>query len=586
MYELTLIKDTVGQVADAIAAILEMETEIVDHNLQIVSGTGRFRRKIGAYEEGGDLDSPLIYGKVLRSGIDYICLDAPNDPIYRPEENELAEICCPILVGSEVAGLIGLVAFTTEQQEKMVARANIYLNFLREMSMLISGKLVENQSSTKLSMLLESMPEGLIASGTDGKIFYCNFSSELLLEKHRTEIIGSKLTEVFPNDDRFSLLNPQDMFSSYEYMLPLPSGTKHFLITSVPIAHLGTMYLFFDSLRAGLFPSSEYNDNRIFFSDIFGHSESILEAKKFASQISNSNSTVLITGESGTGKELFARAIHNNSSRSEAPFVSINCGAIPETLLESELFGYEKGSFTGASTSGKIGKFELANHGTLFLDEIGDMPFHLQVKLLHFLQYRTVERIGSTKPIPVDVRIIAATNKSLESMIENNEFREDLYFRLNVLSLDIPPLRERDGDLEVLLNNLLRKFNGILGKNVSGFSQNAVDILKKYNWPGNVRELENTIEYCVNITTADYITPEDLPKRIIENVNPKGTITLSSPEGEDRSLKAQLRAAEKAILQKTLAETGSTLEGKRTAAGILGISESTRYRRLREFDLL
>ena len=230
------------------------------------------------------------------------------------------------------------------------------------------------------------------------------------------------------------------------------------------------MYLFQDMEEVAAKASQlAHTDSGTTFENILGQSQAIIETKRRALQVSGSDSTVLITGESGTGKELFARAIHSASPRSRGPFISINCGAIPDTLLESELFGYEKGAFTGAATMGKPGKFEIANKGTIFLDEIGDMPIHLQVKLLHVLQNKTIERVGGVVPIKIDVRIIAATNKHLEEQIEKGEFREDLYFRLNVIPLVIPPLRERGGDIDLLLLSTLTRFNQLLGKRVAGF---------------------------------------------------------------------------------------------------------------------
>lgn len=320
-------------------------------------------------------------------------------------------------------------------------------------------------------------------------------------------------------------------------------------------------------------------DSGASFDNIIGQSNAIEETKKRALQVAHSDSTILITGESGTGKELFARSIHSSSNRSEKPFIAINCGAIPEALLESELFGYEKGAFTGANSSGKIGKFELANRGTIFLDEIGDMPLHLQVKMLHVLQSRTLERVGGLNTIDIDVRIIAATNQNLEEKIEKGEFREDLYFRLNVIPITIPPLRERSDDIELLLNNSLSKFNRLLGKSVKGFSNGTMKLLKAYNWPGNVRELENIMEYAVNMSDKDDIDISALPPKLL-NTEAGGILSSGA-----KTFKELTDEAHKKILRECLEKTGYTLKGKRQAAQILDISESTLYRRLRELGI-
>ena len=314
------------------------------------------------------------------------------------------------------------------------------------------------------------------------------------------------------------------------------------------------------------------------FGNIISVSPAMEQIKNRARQIAQSDSTVLITGESGTGKDLLARSIHKESPRRDQTFVSVNCAAIPEMLLESELFGYEKGAFTGAQKSGKLGKFQLAHRGTLFLDEIGDMPLHLQVKLLTALQSRQIEPVGGTVPVHVDVRIIAATNKNLEELILKNQFRQDLYFRLNVIPILIPPLRQRPEDTELLVFHAIKKFSKKLDKNVTQIHPDALKALLTYNWPGNVREVENVIEYAINMETSPTIQLSSLPDKI----RPQ-TASASSSDG---NLKTRLALAEREIITQCLKQTGSTLEGKRKAAKILGISESTLYRRLRSLDLM
>ncbi len=251
------------------------------------------------------------------------------------------------------------------------------------------------------------------------------------------------------------------------------------------------------------------------FHNIVYASKKMEEVIKICLKIADTKTPVLIRGESGTGKELIARALHYNSSRSQGPFVAINCAAIPENLLEAELFGYEKGAFSGAYTT-KKGKFELADGGTLFLDEIGDLPLSLQAKLLRVLQDQKVERLGGTTPIKVDVRIISATNKNLEEMIEEGTFREDLYWRLNVVPIYIPPLRERKEDIPVLIEYFLDKFNKEYNKNVK-ISSESMKILLNYSWPGNVRELENIIERLVLLTEDGIIKEEDIPSYMRQN---------------------------------------------------------------------
>ncbi|MCX5726331.1 MAG: sigma-54 dependent transcriptional regulator [Candidatus Saganbacteria bacterium] len=246
------------------------------------------------------------------------------------------------------------------------------------------------------------------------------------------------------------------------------------------------------------------------FEDLIGQTQIINDIFKLIDKVAKTESTVLITGESGTGKELVAKALHNRSKRSDKPFVVVNCAAIPDNLLESELFGYEKGAFTGAGER-KLGKFELADQGTIFLDEIGEVTPAIQVKFLRVIQDCKIDRIGGTKPIPVNVRIIAATNIDFKKHIEEKKFREDLYYRLNVIPIAMPPLRERKEDIPLFVNYFLDKYNKILNKKIKGFTPEAINALLSYRWPGNVRELQNLIERAVTLGNGEYISEKDLP---------------------------------------------------------------------------
>jgi PAS domain S-box-containing protein len=589
MLGLSSIGDTVMQVALAITAALEIDTEIIDSKLKIIGGTGRYAAKIGSYEENGNINSGLIYSKLLKSGERYVCIDPQNDLDYRPEEGELAEICCPIRLEGEVVGLIGLVAFSESQRKKIAGKCETLAVFLERMADLIASKLAQTQSSNQLKAILESMHEGLMAVDENFKIVSCNNKCEELLGLSRYQLESKKLSEIWDNEEVNSVIETGVAIKDKEIVYRSEKGKKkRFLSTIMPINEaasadkassiLGAMMLFQDisDARERIYKIAAMGKNTE-FADIIGESDTIRSAKQRALQVATSDSTVLITGESGTGKELFARAIHYASSRKDNAFVAINCGAIPEMLLESELFGYEKGAFTGADKSGKPGKFEIAHNGTIFLDEIGDLPLHLQVKLLNAIQNRQIDRIGGIEPIDVNVRIIAATNKNLDAMILMKEFREDLFFRLNVIPLIIPALRERVGDVELLLGYALKKFNALLQKKIITFSEPAMKALLRYDWPGNVRELENVVEYAVNMENGPRIKLENLPDKI-QKVR---------VESKNRSmiLKENVDAYQRQLIQDCLTETGYSLEGKIRAARLLGISESTLYRRLRELDI-
>ncbi|MEN6348539.1 MAG: sigma 54-interacting transcriptional regulator [Syntrophomonas sp.] len=315
-------------------------------------------------------------------------------------------------------------------------------------------------------------------------------------------------------------------------------------------------------------------------SDLIGASPSFTWVRTVVERLSFTTSTVLITGESGTGKELVAQAIHNSSYRRYGPFIRINCVAFPENLLESELFGYEEGAFTGAKKGGKPGKFELASGGTIFLDEIGDMPLTMQIKLLNVLQEKVIERVGGTKPIPVDVRVVAATNRDLEKMVAENQFREDLYYRLNVVRLDMPPLRKRMEDLPLLVDNLMERINHKLATNVFRISPQAMELLQNHDWPGNVRELENLLERAINLA---FMNQERCLSMVHFPSLLESSLTEIAPlQNKPRGLPETLQNLEKELIIQALSKTGGN---KMQAARILGIHISALYRKLSKYAI-
>ncbi len=307
---------------------------------------------------------------------------------------------------------------------------------------------------------------------------------------------------------------------------------------------------------------------------IVGRSREILSVLDIVHRVAPTNATVLLRGESGVGKEVFARAIHFLSPRANKPFIAINCGAIPENLLEAELFGYEKGAFTGAYSS-KKGKFELANGGTIFLDEVGELPLHLQVKLLRVLQEKEIERLGSSKPVKVDVRIIAATNRDLESMVREGKFREDLYYRLNVVPIFIPPLRERREDIPVLAQHFLERFKKEYAKDVS-ISHEVMDALMNYEWKGNVRELQNVLERMVILDRDGTLTEEDLPQEM-RRTYPASRETVKIPvNGES------IWDVERKLIERALSETGFVIK---EAAKKLGMTPRQVSYRIQKYGI-
>jgi two-component system, NtrC family, response regulator HydG len=312
---------------------------------------------------------------------------------------------------------------------------------------------------------------------------------------------------------------------------------------------------------------------------IVGRSPAMKKVLEIVAQVAPSSATVLIQGESGTGKEVIAQAIHDLSPRANRPFIKVSCAALPETLLEAELFGYERGAFTGAIAR-KEGRFELANGGTLFLDEIGEVSPTVQVKLLRVLQVGEFERLGGTKTIRADVRIVAATNMNLLEAVERRIFREDLYSRLNVITLTLPPLREREGDIPLLAHHFLEIFKKKNNKDVKGFTQEALEVMLQYSWPRNVRQMENAIERAVVLSKGDMIAPGDLPPEILKAVEPQVERAILMDEKTiSISLGTPLETIEKRVIEETLRYSRGD---KNLASKILGISARTIYRKIEE----
>lgn len=354
---------------------------------------------------------------------------------------------------------------------------------------------------------------------------------------------------------------------AYDY-LTKPLDTEELLLTVAKALDHFRLKVENQTLRAQL---AEQFD----FSHIVGRSKPMRDVFELLALAAPSEATILIVGESGTGKELIANAVHHNSPRKDGPFIKVNCAALPENLLESELFGHEKGAFTGASGR-RRGRFELAHGGTLFLDEIADMSLTTQAKILRVLQEGEFERLGGEQTIRVDVRIVAATNRNLESEIERGTFRKDLYFRLSVVPICVPPLRERKEDIPLLANRFLKTYAQKNRRMLRGFTPDAMNALMKHNWPGNVRELENAVERAVIMCRAEFITPADLPAALKELVDDAPQDGIGVQAGYS------LREVEKALITKTLEQTG----GNRTrAAEILGITRQTLQRKLKEYGV-
>jgi len=430
----------------------------------------------------------------------------------------------------------------------------------------------------------------------EGKVIFINKTYLRILKLSKKEVIGKHVGTITPRSRTLVVLKTGRAEVGYNWIV----NDQHLIATSLPVYEnneiIGSFaYSIFlniyeaknlveDLLSELNMYKSQVNcllRSKYDFDDIIGEDQRLKDLKFLAAQIAHhKNTTVLISGESGTGKELFAHAIHNSSCRSPFPFVRVNCAAIPENLLEAELFGYEKGAYTGANKEGKLGKFELANGGTIFLDEIGEMPLSMQSKLLVVLQEQIIERLGGVQPIKVDVRVIAATNRELSQMVQEGTFREDLFYRLNVFNINIPALRNHKRDIPILVNHFIDKLNARLNTHISGISKDGLDYLCQYHWPGNIRELENVLERALIL--ADMEKSRQLGRKHF-NLSDYDRPELLSDGKPGESLKAMIEEYEKTALLKTLEKTD--FDKKRTAA-YLNIDLSSLYRKMRKHKIL
>ena len=372
------------------------------------------------------------------------------------------------------------------------------------------------ENERKLLAILDSVDEGIMVINKNFQIDIFNNYCEKVYHCKKEEAIGTDIRELIGQDaPAVKLINSGLKYDNVEVNLKTERGEIHYLTTGRPIIDdnnitIGAVASIKDIHKAIELANVVSGTMEGAFKEIVGNSTKIERVKKIVETVSKSDSTILFRGESGTGKELFAKAVQSLSSRKSSPFVTINCAALPDNLIESELFGYEKGSFTGAMNSGKEGLFKEAHGGTLFLDEIGELSMVLQAKLLRVLQEGVIRKIGSTKEENVDVRIIAATNRNLEDMIKLGKFREDLYYRLNVIPIIIPPLRDRLEDISPLVNLFIYKFNKKLNKKIKGAEISFINKLLQYNWPGNIRELQNVIERAMNLCDVEFISSDNL----------------------------------------------------------------------------
>lgn len=583
MSELMEIKDFIQKIAQGITFAIGIDTQVIDCRLQRVAGT--VYKPIP--QSGGVVKKVIENGEyVISTRVDRTSLTCQT---CNQKQNcrEMGYIHCPIVYDDRIVGVMGLICYEPEHIEKIKDERRGLLNFIQSMCELVALKLKEEDirrneqvQNQVLNQVLEQISDGYVLLNPDNLISNINKKALNIFKRDSESVLGKNILDLIP-DPVFHEMMLEERVNSYEN-ITIGKESYGTLLYTVADGGAGLKKILnFKTINnvGNRVAGKTFCENQITFAHILGESPQMQELKAVAQKVAKTMPNILLTGETGTGKEMFARAIHNASDRRDRPFITVNCAAIPMELLESELFGYEEGAFTGAKKGGKAGKFELADTGTILLDEIGDMPVHLQAKLLRVLQERKLERVGGTRPLRLNIRVISATNKDLRRMVEEGTFREDLYYRLNVVEIHLPPLRERPEDIPLLVHYFLNKYRSFFSVEVKEVSREAMDCLCRYSWKGNIRELENAVQYMISMS-ADHVSDEidksALPHSILEGAPVLQSCHLVRMSDET------LKTAEMDRIRQALEKYGNSTNGKKQAAKSLGISLATLYRKIKE----
>ena len=568
---LNFILDDVKKYSEIVSKVINIDVEIMDSSFTRIAGTGTLKEKVGLNMK----DESHIYHQVLKTKKTIIIFEPREDThCFTCQKKNLCkeelEISTPIIYQDEVIGVIGLICFEKDKKYDFIEKKDLYIQFLEQIAEFISYKVYAYFSSLQLkrdneilSNIIDRVQDIILLTNRKNEIELINQKGKNILGTiSKNEKVNLKTSSIFLNQKEFNF--------SY-------SGKE--------ISAIGDIFTFSleknTELTKTLFVFKEISEFKKYLLSFHSNSSIVLlespqmqDIYSQVSKVSKNDTSVLITGESGTGKEIIAKQIHDLSSYSSGPFITVNCGAIPESLMESELFGYTKGAFTGADPKGKIGFFEKANNGTIFLDEIGEMPLQIQVKILRVLQDKKITPIGSRTEKQINVRIIAATNKNLEEEVEKRNFRQDLFYRLSVFPIDIPPLRERKKDIKTLVEFFIKKYYISFQKEQKEISADVYQHFLEYSWPGNIRELKNTIEYCMNMIEENEKTIDlkHLPPKFLGN------------KEKDEKIKT-LKELEKEAISNLLKIYGNSSEAKKIIAKSLGIGIATFYRNLSSYNL-
>lgn len=578
------IQPTIQRFARMLASVLQLEVEIVDENLCRVAGTGAYGKFLGRQLSGNS----RLLRHVLETKTEKVVTQSRFDPLCEgcdSKENcrEKAFLGTPVILQDRCVGVISLIAVTHEQQEHISDNLREFSDYVRHISTIFVSKLLEDQGpgdniSKIFATMIDNMDQGVLVVDDESRVQFVNQTALKTLGVVQNNIIGKPI--------RFRPLTFESNFT-HGHMQHIVSWDDKSELIIGQLHNIQGRQLFLMAFHQSHTSFSVANaPDEPHIEQLVGECRVMRQLKRLISRIAPSPSSVMVVGESGTGKEVVARAIHKLSGRRNKPFIAINCAAIPEQLLESELFGYVKGAFTGASANGKTGLIQAANTGTLFLDEIGDMPLMLQAKLLRAIEAREILPIGASSPIQVDIRIISATNQNLAQFIAEGKFREDLFYRLNVIPITLPPLRERQEDIELLVHYFLHLHTRRLGSVYPGIAPDVVEILRKHRWPGNLRELSNLMEYLVNVVPSDEVIDSTLlPPNLLNNGTTEQSDVTEVSEAHlslDDAGGTALEEMEKQMIREALSRHNS----KKLVADELGIGIATLYRKIKKYELL
>ncbi|HDP9281404.1 TPA: sigma-54-dependent transcriptional regulator [Escherichia coli] len=578
------IQPTIQRFARMLASVLQLEVEIVDENLCRVAGTGAYGKFLGRQLSGNS----RLLRHVLETKTEKVVTQSRFDPLCEgcdSKENcrEKAFLGTPVILQDRCVGVISLIAVTHEQQEHISDNLREFSDYVRHISTIFVSKLLEDQGpgdniSKIFATMIDNMDQGVLVVDDESRVQFVNQTALKILGVVQNNIIGKPI--------RFRPLTFESNFT-HGHMQHIVSWDDKSELIIGQLHNIQGRQLFLMAFHQSHTSFSVANaPDEPHIEQLVGECRVMRQLKRLISRIAPSPSSVMVVGESGTGKEVVARAIHKLSGRRNKPFIAINCAAIPEQLLESELFGYVKGAFTGASANGKTGLIQAANTGALFLDEIGDMPLMLQAKLLRAIEAREILPIGASSPIQVDIRIISATNQNLAQFIAEGKFREDLFYRLNVIPITLPPLRERQEDIELLVHYFLHLHTRRLGSVYPGIAPDVVEILRKHRWPGNLRELSNLMEYLVNVVpSGEVIDSTLLPPNLLNNGTTEQSDVTEVSEAHlslDDAGGTALEEMEKQMIREALSRHNS----KKQVADELGIGIATLYRKIKKYELL